>query len=69
MNLRSGKCPKCGGPFQVARYLGQWYADCILCGYLRFLEEHAPGSDADSMGAVDKRAEARVGLRSSKQRH
>lgn len=69
MNLRSGKCPKCGGPFQVARYLGQWYADCILCGYLRFLGEHAPGSDADSMGAVDKRAEARVGLRSSKQRH
>jgi hypothetical protein len=65
MNMRPGECPKCGGPLRAAEYLGQWYADCVLCGYLSFLGEYPLGLDADSVGAVDERAEARGELGSS----
>jgi hypothetical protein len=33
-------CPKCGGMLVVDRYLGEWYEDCIQCGYVRFLGKH-----------------------------
>ena len=45
MSLRSSECPKCGGLLEVSKYLGEWYADCIQCGYIRFLEEHNPQPD------------------------
>jgi Zn ribbon nucleic-acid-binding protein len=33
----SAPCPKCHGVLRLDEYQGEPYAQCIQCGYLRFL--------------------------------
>jgi len=37
----SASCPKCQGVLKLDEYQGEAYAQCIQCGYLRFLEKEA----------------------------
>lgn len=36
-------CPKCGGMLLTSKYLGEWYEDCVQCGYVRFLNRYWQG--------------------------
>ena len=38
MGFSSRRCPKCGGMLGLGSYLGEWYEDCVQCGYLGFLK-------------------------------
>ena len=50
MGLSVTGCPKCGGILMVDRYLGEWYEDCIQCGYVRFLGKHTHDVQPKPMG-------------------
>ncbi len=39
LQLEPTRCPKCGGKVFLDRDHYGWYAQCLLCGFLRNLEE------------------------------
>lgn len=43
MESRARNCPKCGGTLLTSKYLGEWYEDCVQCGYVRFLDRYWQG--------------------------
>lgn len=43
MESKVGSCPKCGGTLLTSKYLGEWYEDCVQCGYVRFLNRYWQG--------------------------
>lgn len=41
MGTKYSKCPKCGSLFlMMGKYRGEWYQDCVICGYVAFLDLH-----------------------------
>jgi ribosomal protein S27AE len=36
-------CPRCGGTLLTSKYLGEWYQDCVQCGYVVFLDRYWQG--------------------------